>query len=158
MAWPAHGQAPDIRTLQQQHAAALRQQWRTLPEGIVYRLDPEFAQPGNRPGDPERWFHGYRVLGKMTLATGAERREIYNALADAVAANTSGEADCFIPRHGLRYRTESGWVDCIICFQCRSVVQHRPDGTQGSFAIDASAEPALDSFLKRFHIPTTPTR
>src|SRR5262245_49518769 len=68
----------------------------------VYSLEPpaEALRPEqevDRPG----CFRGYRVLGRVEVPPGAERKELLDALQDGLNRGKHA-AHCWEPRHGLR--------------------------------------------------------
>jgi len=95
------------------------------PPGPVtaFALDPD----SHEDGKGGQRFHGYRVIGQRPLDTTPEglgaARTLQALLRASILAHPDGAVeDCFLPRHGLRFRTSGGPLDLVICFQCSQVM------------------------------------
>ena len=113
---------------------------------MVYSLDPELRR-GTSPGD----FHGYRIIGQQEVTDPKDRRELLNQLAESIRENSGVVAACFIPRHGLRFKTDDTQLDLVICFECFSARGYGT--TQPGILLTSSARAAFDGFLDKHGIP-----
>jgi len=80
---------------------------------VLLSVNPQKA----KAGDKGAIFHGYPVLGEVTL-TGEDRKVVLAALAKGIAEAPELGARCFIPRHGLRVTENGATVEHLICFEC----------------------------------------
>ncbi|MEE2886194.1 MAG: hypothetical protein VX951_02070 [Planctomycetota bacterium] len=65
---------------------------------VLFSINPNKV----RGGDPANTFHGYPVLGQVTV-DGDDKQALFEALAKGLADKSKSPAKCFIPRHGLRF-------------------------------------------------------
>lgn len=65
---------------------------------VLFSINPNKV----RGGDPANTFHGYPVLGQLTVE-GDDKQALIEALAKGLADKPKSPAKCFIPRHGLRF-------------------------------------------------------
>jgi hypothetical protein len=80
-------------------------------------LDPDHEAPKAKDQ-----FHGWNVLGKVSITDRGEQATLRQALYQGVRENKDGMvAGCFIPRHGLRVTRDGKTVELVICFQCMSM-------------------------------------
>jgi hypothetical protein len=123
----------------------------------LYSLEPftnpdtyEMDQDPNGPGER---LHGWRVLGKTTVADAATRGAVLTALKEAMERKGM-DAKCHYPRHAIRWQHYGKTFDLLICFECGNYQIYR-DGqrTPGSPPISGSAESAFDNALKQAGIP-----
>jgi hypothetical protein len=130
------------------------------PEVVLYSLHPYPYEIKNGQAvplaDDVPKFHEYRILGQTSLPSGDTRKAAVDAVNDAVnkaeRAWTLSVGGCFKPRHGIRATDESGVYDLVICFQCRQLILHLPDGTQKYFLIDGSGA-ELNRILETANVP-----
>jgi hypothetical protein len=114
-------------------------------------LDPTLLTEKQRQRLGRKLFHGYRVLGRVDVAKGAQRDQLVQALHDALASAGYGLAYCFDPRHAIRASVGTETVDLLICFECDKILLHLPDTSFVS--IGKGAQPVFDAALKRAGIP-----
>jgi len=102
-------------------------------------------------------FQGWRILGRLTLTSSADRKRVGEAVVRAVAEGGTPTA-CFDPRHAIHVVQGSQAQSLIICFHCDQI-QVYPGKPQAHFLpISKSARPVLDDLLKRAGIPIAPER
>jgi hypothetical protein len=101
--------------------------------------------------DPRTWpqqtitnaeyFHKYKVLGQTEIRDPKRRSELLNALYKGVEQYETGEwasPECFIPRHGIKATAGTNWVELVICFECKQIVE---DSNKGHASTMVGAEP-----------------
>src|SRR4051794_3071516 len=62
-------------------------------------LDPSLEPVAEKGAVMLKW---YRVLGSVVIADGGQRKELVDAIEEAVRDSDGGVAGCFNPRHGIR--------------------------------------------------------
>jgi hypothetical protein len=108
----------------------------------LYSLDPDH----NKPKGADT-FHGWNVLGKVTLTDRADRSRVVTALKRGVNASDGMVAACFIPRHGIKASHAGKTLELVICFQCLSMKAH-VDGKQHSVLTTGSPAAVFNEVLK----------
>ena len=114
--------------------------------------DPDHAasQPTSHPADD---FHGWRVLGRTTVADAPTRKRLNDALR-AGARESDGTAErCFNPRHGVRVVRGDRIVDLVICFECLQVRVIENDQQSEGFLVSESPQAVFDDVLRSAGIP-----
>jgi hypothetical protein len=109
-------------------------------------------------------FHGYGVLGKMTVADPAPKKQLlaalYDGIAEAQRPTKEGfrhtAAGCFNPRHGIRALSQDGKVvDLLICFSCRNAKAYAGEDETG-FGITKTPQAFFNRMLRANGIPIAP--
>ena len=137
----------DAQVIQEAEQAVL---YSLFPEVELYEGAPEPLPPE----DAER-FHALPVYGSLELR-GEQLQQVRTALFDAVAAREVGtRADCFWPRHGLRFKTpDGGNLDLVICFQCSAMHLTRGgEGSRSTYAGLGGGGTVFDRLLDAAEIP-----
>lgn len=122
-------------------------------EVTLYSIDPGMEPV--RPADQEagkEYFHNYPVLGRIKLDTKMQT-DVLDAFRDGVKNFDGKLPACFIPRHGLRFRTGDKTLDLVICFQCHSAEIYDGDTRTGAVSTSRSPGPAFNGVLKAANIP-----
>jgi hypothetical protein len=116
----------------------------------LYSLDPIFPEK-----EADKAFHGWKVLGKLTIKD-EKPRKLLAAAVDKGFKEGKEKKDCFQPRHGIRIVSEFQTIDLVICFQCykTQIVVAENDGVDVSIA--NSPQPALDKLLTDAGIKLAP--
>lgn len=114
----------------------------------LFTLNPHRLVDGVLSPEPER-FHNYGVLGKAEVTDVGEHRRLVEAVYEGLLAEGAGPAQCFIPRHGVRFVLGSQSVDVVICFQCTWVHVFR-DGAKHETRLlfSAGVKPVFDSLVQ----------
>ena len=129
---------------------------------VLYSTEPT-PSPTPLSHEKER-FHGYGVLGKMTVADPAPKKQLlaalYDGIAEAQRPTKEGfrhtAAGCFNPRHGIRALSQDGKVvDLLICFSCRNAKAYAGKDATG-FGITKTPQAFFDRLLKANGIPIAP--
>src|SRR5690606_712500 len=98
----------------------------------VKQLELYSLRPGtndeSEPKQAQERFHGWRVLGKITIRNARWQSKISRKLTEGLESQGGGRATCFAPHHGLRIVTDKGTTDMVICFMCDQVNIYHPDG------------------------------
>lgn len=135
-----HSQAPPV------FPAAVLTTLETAEEYELYSLDP--IEPAEPPAeDSSERFHGWKVLGKVSIGEQQTRSRLNKALRSGARNDDQGVAACFWPRHGIRVTKDDIVTDYVICFQCARVLGYVKDQNIASFAIEKSPQPAFDAVL-----------
>jgi hypothetical protein len=103
----------------------------------VYSLDPATADKDG--------FHGYKVLGKITIKDADKLKALVAAIQTGVEEAEKGKAADFEPRHGIRFVLNKTTVDLLVCSRTK-VYYNDMKGTD--FAISKSPQDAFDKVLK----------
>ncbi len=98
-------------------------------------------------------FHGYKILGKTAVKDADTCKLLVTAFKKGVKENKGTAANCFIPRHGVRFKIDKVTVDLVICFQCFQVHQYYDDKSGPAFLITDSPQPAFNKVLKDAGVP-----
>jgi hypothetical protein len=112
---------------------------------VVYSLDGD-TSPTRAPGWREVGFHGWQILRQCSLDP-SKGLDLLEQMIDVAVDAPSLQIDCFNPRHGLRVERESGSVDYLICFECRTY-EVWTDGVVSFGAITTEPESAFATTLK----------
>lgn len=98
-------------------------------------------------------FHGYEMLGQITVDKEKEREKLIGAFFKGISENKGLVAGCFIPRHGLRASHNGKTVEVVICFQCMSMLVYM-DGKQAkSILTTSSPQPTFNALLIEAKVP-----
>jgi hypothetical protein len=137
--------APTARAEEQLPSAYLVSLLEKATELELFSLDP--MDQNEKEG-----FHGYKILGK-TAVKDDTRKQLVAAFKKGVQDNKGTAANCFIPRHGVRFKIDKVTVDLVICFQCFQVRQYYDDKSGPGFLITDSPQPAFNKVLKDAGVP-----
>jgi len=126
------------------------------PEQLtLYSLHPQELSPDEvaRAGET---FHGWRVLGKIVITEPEKRKELVDALNDAMARRPEIGAKCFWPRHGLRIVDKGKTVEYVVCFQCSRFEEFVGEARQRYELLNPDVQPTFDKPLTDAGIPLGP--
>jgi hypothetical protein len=113
----------------------------------LYSIEPEELWKM----DP-RGFHGWRVLGKTTVADAAARAKVAETVRTGMARWNGAQYACFSPRHALRAH-RGGWTfDFLICFECGYLYYYPPQGEEEEYLITAKPD-VLNDILQAAKVP-----
>jgi|KBSMisStandDraft_5_1062788.scaffolds.fasta_scaffold204423_2 hypothetical protein len=114
-------------------------------------LDPN-RYPNHRPKEE---FHGWRILGSMTVKDAESQNELVTALKKCVEENKGMAKSCFNPRHGIRVTRDGKTNDLAICFECARVLafERGKDEKPDLFFVTGSAQPLFNRTLMKRNIP-----
>jgi len=102
-----------------------------------------------------RWFHGYRIIGQVSVADPVQRRQVATVVRHA-ARTYHGDTKCvFSPRHAVRLSSGPKTYDFLICFECSQMEVYSGDQLIGQLSIGGSPE-ALNRILHAAHIRIAP--
>lgn len=103
---------------------------------------------------PPDHFHGWRILGRTSIADPATRKKLNDALRSGVIASDGAVARCFDPRHGLRLTQGGRTTDLVICFHCEQAHVFI-DGKRSERVLTTTASPqsTFDGELQAAGIP-----
>ncbi len=137
--------------------AALPGNLRTIVEEAeattLLTLDP-LRTPKTPDAPVQERFRRYVVLAKAQVTDPAEHRRLVEALYEGLKGEGAGPANCFIPRHGLRFEREGKIVEFLICFQCTRVYIYRPGAEHKvDMLMGAGVKPGFDEAVKAHKLP-----
>jgi hypothetical protein len=98
----------------------------TASEFILFSLDPDL----DFEHKAKITFKEHRVIGSTSISATEERTNLVKALEYGIA-NGAGAADCFDPRHGIRAKKGDQTIECLICFECGTVLVYSNTSTNG---------------------------
>ena len=103
--------------------------------------------PDDQSPSEMKKFHGYPILGSVTLTDKQHLGKMAQELDRAVETNDSFGVRCFWPRHGLRGTVDGKSVELLICFQCHKLnVYVKGEYTQ-TIEMDSRVKPIFDAPL-----------
>ena len=106
----------------------------------------------------DRRFHGYRILGKVSVADPVQRREVAEVVSQAARSygGDGGDNKCmFSPRHAVRLVSGAKTYDFLICFQCLQMEVYAGDQLVSSLSSGGSPE-VLNRILRAAHVRIAP--
>lgn len=124
-------------------AAEIRQLLNSASRIELLSLEVRDAPRAAVEGD----FHGYPVLGALTVTSPDERRTLVDQVTKSIARSPSRTFGCFLPRHGVRATLKDETVELLICFECSTVYYIRA-GKQQRLNIDEKPEKFLNGLLQ----------
>ena len=106
-------------------------------------------------GDKDvRVFHGYRVLGDLTVQPGERIKSVREGVCGSFSDDRSIRALCFRPRHGIVAKKDKQVVcEALICFQCQVAELYNGEEYRGAISIKKGFEKQLDKLLTDNKIP-----
>lgn len=112
----------------------------------LYSLDFEVRDEKAPAG-----FHGFKVLGKVSITDAEVREKLLSALQDGIAKSDGMGVFCFDPRHGIRAKFEDLTAELVICFECHQIEVF----TNGKRTVFTTGDPQkiFDEVLKKAGIP-----
>ena len=113
----------------------------------LYSVHPE--EESARVGT--RLFHGYRVLGQVSVSTPSDQQRVADAIRQAVL-HLPDPAACFNPRHALHVSDGSNNFDFVICHECGAMEFFNGDKRIGGTGIGGPPD-AFDAILRAAGIP-----
>jgi len=84
----------------------------------LFALHPYPHSEEGTPPDRGSSFHGYRILGRASLAAEDRVTELARLVIRGIRASDGRVAACFDPRHGIRVTGGGRQVDLVICYEC----------------------------------------
>src|SRR5262249_35691856 len=84
-------------------------------------------------------FHNRKVLGETEIKDPKRRSELLEALYKGVEPYETGDwalPDCFFPRHGIKATDGTNWVELVICFECKQIVEDSNKGHTSTMVTD----------------------
>jgi hypothetical protein len=106
-------------------------------------------------------FHGWAVLGKITISDEKEQQRVLKLLNKAIGqARKSGKgmANCFEPRHGIHLIKNGQVVDYVICFSCWRVEQFIDNNSKDMIPINESPRLAFNELFIKSEVPLAKER
>ena len=125
---------------------------------VLFSLDPTpavFQEPvlGKKITNT---FHGYPILGQVTITNSSERSELLAAYLKAIRDSDGSVALCFSPRHGISAKHRDQKVDLVICFECLQTRIYFNDRPTNGVQTTKTAQPTFDRSLEKAGVPTKP--
>lgn len=125
--------------------------WRCLRQSqqmTLYSIHPREA-PTELVG--AQLFHGYRIVGQVSVATASDQQHVTHAIKHAVLSHMD-EAACFNPRHAVHVTDGQSEYDFVICYECGAMALFVGDKFVGKVGIGGSPD-ALNSILAAAKVP-----
>jgi hypothetical protein len=98
-------------------------------------------------------FHGWKVLGKTVVNDAEVRKKLCAEFKRSIDESEGVGANCFNPRHGIRFTREGKTVDLVICFECYQVQAFIGEQRDPFFVITREPQKAFDKVLRDKGIP-----
>jgi hypothetical protein len=119
----------------------------------VYSLDGNNlpSREGKSPGES---FHGFRVLGKVDIASPKDRTAIAAAIKEGIAKGAQG-SNCFFARHDVKFTQAGKTLEYLICFECGQFELYMDGVRAHQYTLETAdtARPILDKHLVDAGIP-----
>jgi hypothetical protein len=113
------------------------------------RLELLSLDPSEKRQESTDRFHGWKILGQTTVR---DKGGVVKAIEKGVADWDGLVARCFRPRHGIRVQSGSSIVELVICFECGLILTYvNGDWSESVYTLE-SAQPTLDSVLKKANV------
>lgn len=103
----------------------------------------------------EEKFHGYPVLGKITVEDANTRKALFAAVQKGMTQSDGIMMKCFWPRHAIRTVENGRTIDYVICFQCRQLEIHAGD-SRSVKPITHEPQEILNQYLRQTGVPLAP--
>jgi hypothetical protein len=118
----------------------------------LYTLNPFRLRDGVLSPEKER-FHNYGVLGSAEIKGEDGHRRMAEAVYSGLLGEGAGPANCFIPRHGLRFEKGAQTVDLLICFECTWVYIFGAGAkNERRMLFGPGVKPVFDSAVRAHHL------
>ena len=118
----------------------------------VYSTIPDPADPALAGA---RFFHGYRILGEVSVSAATDQQRVAETIKDAVL-HFPDPSICFNPRHGIRVTDGHSAYDFVICFECGLMDFYVGDQHVGGTEIGGPPD-VLNSILTAAGVPLAAT-
>jgi hypothetical protein len=129
--------------------AAAWQCLREPQEMVLYSIHTE-EDPASVPAGAQ-FFHGYRILGQVSISTASDRQRVAEAIRLAVLSHFD-QTSCFDPRHALRVSDGHNSYDLLISYECGNLEIFAGDELVAETGMGSSPR-ALDSILRAANVP-----
>jgi len=137
--WPEAG-AGDSQRADQALSNITRAILESGEKFILISIEPIRTLPERSTAKTE-YFHNHKVLGQTEIKDPKQKSELLKALYTGVEQYEKGEfavPECFVPRHGIKAVAGTNWVELVICFECKQIVE---DSNKGHAWTMVSEEP-----------------
>ena len=114
---------------------------------VLLSLDPETDFKNKL----KNTFRKHRVIGYTNVEQSKDRTNLVDAL-DSGIANGYGSARCFNPRHGIIATKDDKRMDCLICFECGSLLIYSASITNG-FTTSKAPAVVFNGVLRKAGVP-----
>jgi hypothetical protein len=122
---------------------------------LLYSID---GREGTKVNDrnTEGSFYGYPVLGKVEITDATTRKQLLDAIKDAIRRRPEMAAKCYWPRHGMRASINGKTVDYVICFECFRYEEFVDGVSIKRSVLNSDVEPIFSKPLVDAGIPIAP--
>ena len=142
------------------HAEAARPR---LPADVYRALDSpsEIALYSTNPDSQafhwwfSRWFHGYRIIGQISVTDPIQRRQVATVVRQAARTYIADTKCVFSPRHAVRLSSGAHTYDFLICFECLQMEVYSDDQRVADLSIGGSPD-VLNRILHSARISVAP--
>jgi len=113
-----------------------------LKDTQIHSLSGSLSEPPN--------LHGFEVLASADVSSPESFEAALSEVVDDLEHPPNSFALCFIPHHALSFRSPSGLVDILICYECNYVRIYINSELISSGAIGNASESAMRQFFAEF--------
>lgn len=99
-------------------------------------------------GEELEQFHGYGILGRVSLGSQADGNELIALIERGIEASNGMVAACFNPRHGLQLTVDGAIWDILICYECLSMQVYRNGKKQNGYRTAELIEPRASAIYR----------
>lgn len=100
-------------------------------------------------------FHGYPLLGRLTVTNSVIHQSVVKEFLVSVDKSNGAKALCFTPRHAIHLKRGSDELDLLVCYECRYIVAYR-GSEQWEVGVSGSSKAFLNQLLTDAGIPLAP--
>ena len=118
----------------------------SAPTVELYSLEPWFDE-----GAKEPMWHGYVLLGHVTLSAGKAKTAVA-AIDAAIQSGEGHKSACVEPRQALHVASGGHAFDFLLSYDCHSLEVYRDDRKLASLAAGGSPK-VLDKLLSEAKVP-----
>jgi len=109
----------------------------------LYSLNPARMET-TLPND----FHGWHVLGQVTIEDRAIQKSLLNSLDSGIRATDLKPASCFNPRHAIRATKGNDRVDLLVCFECSQIYMFLNGKKLDTLLVSRAPQASFDGVLR----------
>ena len=97
--------------------------------------------------EPKNDYHGFEMLGAVDIDDIETVNLLVKTFKSGVEEHDGSVADCFNPRHGIKFTVDGQLFEFVICFECLQVKWKIDGKDQKGFLISASPQLIFDRIL-----------
>ena len=97
--------------------------------------------------EPKNDYHGFEMLGAVVIDDIETVNLLVKTFKSGVEEHDESVADCFNPRHAIKFTVDGQLFEFVICFECLQVKWKIDGKDQKGFLISASPQLIFDRIL-----------